>query len=97
MRTHLKEMNITMIKKLSTGKKCILIAAGILLAIIYVLYLPVLINKPEGPLLNVVYPKTYTPGDYDEWNKVRDNNPVNDDFYAAIKDFSYKTASTISG
>lgn len=47
------------------------------------------------PILEVVYPEAYAFDDYDNWRKLREENPVDDSTIGTINDFAYKTSSFI--
>lgn len=47
------------------------------------------------PIADVIYPKAYAFDDYDNWRKIIDENPVNDNTIKAVNDFAYKTSSLI--
>jgi serpin B len=47
------------------------------------------------PLAAVSYPEAIAYDDYDAKREVREENPVTDDFYAALDAFSYETASAV--
>ena len=52
-------------------------------------------SSSPGPIMDVVYPKAYAFDDDDTLRKVREENPVDDSFIAAINDFSYKTGHLV--
>lgn len=47
------------------------------------------------PIIEVIYPKAYAFDDYDNWRKIIDENPVDDNTIKVINDFAYKTGSLI--
>lgn len=51
-------------------------------------------SSDTGLILDVVYPVAYAFEDDRQWD-IREQNPVDDSFMAAINDFSYKTGSLI--
>lgn len=77
-------------------KRILTLAASILLIISISL-----IIKDKGvkhytdPIADVIYPKAYAFDDYDNWRKIIDENPVNDNTIKGVNDFAYKTSSLI--
>jgi len=53
------------------------------------------VGRYAKPILEVVYPEAYAFDDYDNWRKVREENPVDDSTIGTINDFAYKTSSFI--
>lgn len=47
------------------------------------------------PILDVVYPRAYDFEDSDSRREIKSQNPVEDKFFEAINDFSYKTGAVI--
>lgn len=87
--TKLKRKNITL-------RKWMTVAACAALVIIETVYFRGESGNPYSrPILDVVYPKAYAFEDGDTWRKVREENPVDDSFIAAINDFSYKTGALV--
>ena len=84
-------------KKNNIWRKWTAIAAcATLVLIIGIVYFSEEIGSPySGPISDVVYPKAYAFEDYDTWREVREQNPVDDSFIAAINDFSYKTGAIV--
>lgn len=52
-------------------------------------------NQYIKPITEVIYPKAYAFDDYDNWRKIIDENPVDDNTIRVINDFAYKTGSLI--
>ncbi|HAE92114.1 serpin family protein [Tissierella praeacuta] len=52
-------------------------------------------NQYVKPITEVIYPKAYAFGDYDNWRKIIDENPVDDNTIRVINDFAYKTSFLI--
>ncbi|WP_313758737.1 serpin family protein [Tissierella sp.] len=52
-------------------------------------------NEYIKPITEVIYPKAYAFDDYDNWRKIIDENPVDDNTIRVINDFAYKTGSLI--
>ena len=53
------------------------------------------VGRYAKPILEVVYPEAYAFDDYDNWRKLREENPVDDSTIGTINDFAYKTSSFI--
>ncbi|NLB78808.1 MAG: serpin family protein [Clostridiaceae bacterium] len=45
--------------------------------------------------MDVIYPKAYAFDDNETWRTIREKNPVDDGFIAALNDFSYKTGALL--
>lgn len=93
----LKESRETKLKRRSIkGNKWLVTTASVVL----ILGIGFLLSKgnydslDKGPILDVIYPKAYAFED-DETRFLREQNPVDKSFIAAINDFSYKTGSLI--
>lgn len=83
-------------RKNNIWKKWTAIAACATLLIIGTVYFRGKIGSSySSPILDVVYPKAYAFEDHDTWRNVREQNPVDDNFIAAINDFSYKTGTLV--
>ena len=83
-------------KKNNMLRKWTVVAACAALVIIGTVYFRGESGNPySGPIMDVVYPKAYAFEDDDTWRKVREENPVDDNFIAAINDFSYKTGALV--
>jgi serpin B len=55
-------------------------------------------KEPEvtaGPLAAVKYPETYGYDDWDSYRRIRQENPLEEDFLSALDAFSYKTAAAV--
>lgn len=91
-------------KKYSIIKKTLAIAACVAVLITAYFLLPI---KDNIPLINndanyktaqlklATFPKAYAYEDYDNRSKVREDNPVDENFINAVNNFSYKTSSQI--
>lgn len=77
-------------------KRILTVAASIVLIIgIGLLMKDMKVNKHIAPIAEVIYPKAYAFDDYDNWRKVIDENPVEDNTIRIINDFAYRTSSLI--
>lgn len=52
-------------------------------------------EKFEGALMDVVFPKSFAFNDSDARHKVREENPVDEDFIDAVNNFSYETSAKL--
>lgn len=52
-------------------------------------------NKAVNEMVNVIFPKAYAFDDYDARHSVIEENPVEEDFLLAVKEFSYTTSSKL--
>ena len=77
-------------------KRILTVAASILLIIGNGLLMKdKIVNQNINPIVEVIYPKAYAFDDYDNWRKVIDENPVEDNTIRIINDFAYRTSSLI--
>lgn len=75
-------------------KRVLTVAASILVIIsIGLLMKNKKVNQYINPIAEVIYPKSYAFDDYDNWRKIIDENPVNDNTIKVVNDFAYKTSS----
>jgi serpin B len=93
----IEEAKDTKLKKKNTRlRKWMAVAACAALLIIGTLYFWEETKSPSsGPIMDVVYPKAYAFENDDTWRKVREGNPVDDNFIAAINNFSYRTGALV--
>lgn len=87
--TRLKNKNNTW-KKWTTAAAC-----AVLVIIGFIYYRGETKSTYSEPIMSVAYPKAYAFDDDDTWRRVREENPVDDNFIAAINNFSYKTGALI--
>ena len=84
-------------KSIRLWQKVAILAACVVLVVAGILLVPGLTKEDSkiGPLLDVVYPEVYAFDDYETRMAIRDQNPVDDAFIAAVNDFSYRTATLL--
>ncbi|MDW2800895.1 serpin family protein [Clostridium boliviensis] len=83
-------------KKSTTLRRWMAVAACAILVIIGTVYFRGESRNPHSEsILDVVYPNAFAFEDDDTRRKVREENPVVDNFIAAINDFSYKTGALV--
>lgn len=70
------------------------LGAGIFLAVRTALP-PLSGSSSAAPLVQVSMPDTYEFSDFDTERRIREANPVSEDFTEAIRNFSYETASSL--
>ncbi len=82
-------------KKKSVIYKLLPIAACLVIVLGFVLFKQGDTAHFDGALMDVVFPKAFAFDDYDTRTKMLRDNPVSEDFMAAVNDFSYSTAAKL--
>ncbi len=82
-------------RKWNTWKRPVMIAACLALFIVTVSIFPRFGRKTEGALLDVKFPQAYAFDDIETKRAIIDSNPVEEGFFEALNEFSYKTSAQI--